>query len=91
MNYGWDPRKARRNFEKHGVDFADAVLALDDAMALTIRDPDSGSEERFITLGTDPFGQLLAVAYTWRGQRVRIISARKANREEREQYERRWK
>lgn len=87
MDYEWDLRKARRNFEKHGVDFADAALALDDAMALTIRDPDSDSEERFITLGTDPFGRLLAVAFTWRGERIRIISARQATRRERRSYE----
>ena len=56
--------QAKRNFEKHGVDFADAALALEDALALTIRDPDAMTEERFITLGADPFGRLLAVAYT---------------------------
>ena len=87
MDYEWDRRKARRNLEKHGVHFADAAVALEDALALTIRDPDSESEERFITLGTDPFGQLLAVAYTWRGQRVRILSARKATSRERRSYE----
>jgi len=87
MDCEWDLGKARRNFEKHGVDFADAAVALDDAMALTIRDPDSDSEERFITLGTDPFGRLLAVALTWRGERIRIISARQATRRERRSYE----
>jgi len=87
MDYEWDLGKGRRNFEKHGVDFADAALALDDAMALTIRDPDSDSEERFITLGADPFGRLLAVAFTWREERVRIISARQATRRERRSYE----
>ena len=87
MNYDWDRRKAKRNFEKHGVDFADAALALEDALALTIRDPDAMTEERFITLGANPFGRLLAVAYTWRGEGIRIISARKATPRERRRYE----
>jgi len=87
MNYEWDRQKARRSLEKHGVHFADAVGALEDALALTIPDPDSESEERFITLGMDPFGKLLAVAYTWRGKRIRIISARIATNRERRSYE----
>ena len=79
--------KSRRNIEKHGIDFADAALALEDDLAVTIRDPDSGSEERFITLGMDPFGMLLVVAYTWRGERIRIISARRATSRERRSFE----
>ncbi len=89
MDYEWDRRKADGNLKKHGVDFADAALALEDELALTMRDPDSESEERFITLGMDPIGRLLAVAYTWRGKRIRIISARKATRRERRDYEER--
>ena len=87
MRFSWTSGKAARNRLKHGVDFADAALALDDAVALTIRDPDSDSEERFITLGTDPFCRLLAVAFTWREERIRIISARQATRRERRSYE----
>lgn len=87
MNYEWDRTKARRNIERHGVDFADAALALEDDLAMTIHDPDSGSEERFITLGMDPFGMLLVVAYTFRGERIRIITARRATARERRSYE----
>ena len=88
MEYEWDTAKARRNLEKHGVEFADAALALEDPLALTIRDPDSVGEERFVSLGVDPVGRLIVVAHAWRGERIRIISARKATRRERKSYER---
>ncbi len=82
----WDPDKAADNLEKHGIDFADATTVLSDEMALTIRDAHR-SEERQVTLGMDSVGRIVVVAYTWRGDTVRIISARKANRSERRQYE----
>lgn len=87
MDCEWDAAKARVNLKKHGVDFADAVSALEDDFALTIRDPYSENEERWITLGTDAFGRLLVVIYTWRGERVRLISARLATSQEKERYE----
>jgi len=82
----WDPDKASKNLARHGVDFADAATALADEMALTMPDEDL-DEERFVTLGMDALGRLLVVAYTWRGDQVRIISARKANRGETRRYE----
>jgi len=87
MDYEWDPNKAAANLQKHGVSFADAVAVFSDTFALTIAD-DFSDEERFITLGTDAFGRLLVVSYTWRGTHtIRLISARKATRPERMQYE----
>ena len=83
----WDPEKARSNLAKHGVRFADAVAALEDDLGLTLRDPDSDAEERFVTLGLDAFERLLVVVYTWRGEHLRILSARKASPAERRQYE----
>jgi uncharacterized DUF497 family protein len=83
----WDPAKARANFTKHGVRFADAATALEDDSALTIRDLSSEDEERWVTMGLDASGRLLVVVYTWRGERVRLISARQATRHERRQYE----
>ena len=83
----WDPRKARQNLTKHGIDFADAAVALTDDLALTIPDPDQDQEERFITLCRDPLARVLAVVFTWRGDRVRLISARKATRTECREYE----
>jgi uncharacterized DUF497 family protein len=85
----WDPAKADSNYTKHGVDFADAALALEDERALTIPDDANVAEDRFITLGIDPLGRVLVVVYAWRGDRIRLISARKATRREREHYEER--
>jgi len=85
--YEWDPRKARANFEKHAVHFADAVTALEDELALTMRDPYSEDEERWITLGLVALGRVSVVVYTWRGDVIRLISARPATAQERRQYE----
>ena len=75
------------NFRKHGVYLADAVTALEDEQALTIRDATSDEEERWITLGMDAMGRVLVVIYTWRGGCIRLISARRATHGERRQYE----
>jgi hypothetical protein len=83
----WDPRKARLNARKHGVALADAVAVLEDETALTMRDPFPEDEERWITLGLDAFGRVLVVVYTWRGERLRLISARNATPRERRRYE----
>ena len=85
--FEWDEEKAKENLEKHGIDFADAATVFDDTMALTMPDPTSEEEDRFVTLGMDALGRLLVVAYTWRDDRIRPISARKATRRERRQYE----
>ncbi|MBI2822565.1 MAG: BrnT family toxin [Acidobacteria bacterium] len=87
MSYEWDARKAEAILRKHGVDFADAVTALEDQLAVTIRDLHPEEENRFITVGMDGLGRLLVVVYTWRGDAIRVISARKATRRERQQYE----
>ena len=81
------PRQSGGQSPKHGISFADAVAVFSDEFALTVAD-DFAAEERFVILGTDSFGHLLIVVYTWRGEnRTRIISARKATRHERKQYE----
>lgn len=85
MIYQWDTNKADINLRKHGVDFADAVSVFSDDLALTIEDR-RFEEERFITIGLDAFARILVVVYTWRGDEIRIISARKATRTERQQY-----
>ena len=87
MGCEWDPAKARINLAKHGIHFADAVSALEDESALTIGDSYFEDEERWVTLGMDAFGRILVVVYTWRGERVRLISARQAAPHERRQYE----
>ncbi len=86
MECEWDPAKSRSNFRKHGIGFADAALVLEDDEALTIRDSDE-LEERWSTIGLDALGRMLVVIYTWRGDRIRLISARGATARERQQYE----
>lgn len=87
MEIECDPVKARANFLKHGVEFADVVGALDDPQAITVEDPDSESEQRFITIGLDFLGRLVIVVYTHRGDNIRLISARKATQREVRIYE----
>ncbi len=82
----WDARKAAINRAKHRIDFADAATVLHDERAITIRD-DAEDEERYVTLGMDALGRILVVVYTWRGDRPRLISARRATPTERREYE----
>ena len=88
MRLEWDPRKAAANLHAHGVSFAEAVTVLDDDHALTRQDPDAHGEQRFVTLGLSDTAQLLVVVYTYREPDViRVISAWKANKRQRELYE----
>jgi hypothetical protein len=86
VEFEWDPDKAASNIEKHGVRFAEAASVLEDNSALSMVD-DNPSEERFVAIGMGSLGRILVVIYAVRGTRVRIISARKATRRERLQYE----
>jgi uncharacterized DUF497 family protein len=86
MSFEFDPTKARANLRKHGVSFAHAEQALRDPMAYTIQDPDSLTEQRFVTLGMDALSRVLVVVHTQRGERTRLISARKASRGEADRY-----
>ena len=86
MEYEWDKDKAVQNLRKHGVDFADAVIALEDDRALTIEDM-SRNEQRFKTLGMgDNLKLLLVIHAELREKYIRIISARKATKRETKQY-----
>jgi hypothetical protein len=93
LDVTWDAAKAQVNIIKHSVTFAQAATVLLDPLALTVFDADhSETEDRWFTLGMSSDGKLLAVAHTYQPSesdriRVRIISARKAKRPEREQYE----
>lgn len=88
MEFEWDERKARTNLRRHRVDFADAATVFEDDRAVTVTDEEQ-NEERFSTLGLDALGRELVVIYTMRGKRIRIISARRATRREREEYHKR--
>ena len=86
--FEWDPKKARRNLNTHGVSFDEASTAFSDPLSLTIDDPlHSEDEERFVLLGQSLKGRLLVVVHTERENRIRIISARSATNKERLSYE----
>lgn len=88
MVYEWHAEKAKANLHQHGVSFEDAATVFFDPLALTFPDPHhSGGEEREITIGHTTRHQVVFVSHCQRGNRVRIISARKATRREHKQYE----
>ena len=91
LRFEWDRRKNASNRRKHGVSFEEAQTAFCDERALLIDDPDE-SEERFVLLGLSAALRVLLVCHCYRkaDDVIRIISARKANREEKKEYERRW-
>ena len=66
---------------------ADAVGTFEDVWALTVKEDIESDEQRFVTLGADFFGRILVVVYTYRGEDIRLISARPATRRERRTYE----
>jgi uncharacterized DUF497 family protein len=85
--FEWDRRKASTNLGKHGIDFADATEVLFDPLAITVHDTDAERDgDRFVTIGSDGLGRILVVVFTWRKDRIRIISARKATPRERREY-----
>ena len=86
MAYAWDPAKAQTNAAKHGVRFNDAIAVFEDDDALTDRDLSSQDEERWVTVGRDALERITVVVYTWRGDTIRLISARLATRSERKEY-----
>jgi uncharacterized DUF497 family protein len=88
VHFEWDSAKAATNLRKHRVSFEEASTVFFDSLAATGDDPDhSEDEQRLITFGLSSDGQLLVVSHTEFEDTVRIISARKATRGEREIYE----
>ena len=87
MDIVWDPDKALSNYQKHGVRFSEAESVLYDSLALTIEDAESEGEQRFVSVGADLFGRILVVVYTYRSEQIRLISARKAEKNEIRSYE----
>ncbi len=86
MEIEFDPDKARSNLRKHRVSFAHAEQSLSDQRGITLDDPDSEGEQRFVTMGMDALGRIPVVVHTTRGNRIRMISARKASPAEAEKY-----
>jgi uncharacterized DUF497 family protein len=91
LSFEWDDRKNRANQRKHGVSFEEAQTVFYDERALLIADPDSEDEERFLLLGLSATLRTLVVCHCCREQDevIRIISAWKATRSERRQYDER--
>jgi hypothetical protein len=87
MDVEYDPKKAQINWQKHGVSFAEAEFVFYDPLAIHDIDPDALEEERFIALGMSNSGLLLVIVYTIRSDAFRLISARRATRQEAKAYE----
>ena len=93
IRFEWDPRKDRANHRKHGISFEEARTVFTDEYALLIDDPDhSVTEDRFVLLGLSVRLRVLVVVHGYRGRDdvIRIISARRATRPERDRYLERW-
>ena len=87
MRFEFDPDKAAENLKKHKVSLADSFGVFSDVFASHMEDPDTSGEQRFLAVGMGSAGQVLVVCYTYRGDCIRPISARRASRKERKQYE----
>ena len=91
IEFSWDARKAKQNLAKHKVSFEEASTVFFDEMARLIHDPShSAQEDRFVLLGRSRKLRLLVVSHCYRREEriIRVISARKADKQEQEQYER---
>ena len=87
--FTWDEKKALSNADKHGIEFSEAATVFDDDNARVIYDPDhSEDEDRFIILGLSCSMKVLVVCHCYRenDKQIRIISARKGNKQEQRQY-----
>ena len=89
LRFEWDPQKNLTNQKKHGVSFEEASTVFEDVNALVISDPEhSEDEERFVILGFSVRANLLVVCHCYRASEsvIRIISARRATKNESRQY-----
>lgn len=94
MEFEWDDNKAETNYRKHKVRFSEAVTIWHDENSLEMSDPEhSEKEERWIRLGFSSHARILLVVFVEKveGKTIRIVSARKANKFEQQQYVRRSK
>lgn len=91
MLFSWDPTKASANIKKHGISFELAQTVFDDPLHASVLEKRHRGEERWITMGLAAGGHLLVVVHAYGvvdgTEMVRIISARKATRREKKQYE----
>lgn len=88
LEFEWDPKKAKANRDRHGVDFKEALTVFADPLARIFEDEEHSEEEpRELIIGHSANRLLILVCFTVRETRIRIISARKATRLERKDYE----
>ena len=88
LRFTWDPIKAASNAKKHGVTFEEAVSGFADPLSITVPDPDhSRDEERWVLIGSSRLARLLVIVHAEVGSTIRLISARRATRRERHDYE----
>jgi uncharacterized protein len=87
MKLDWDSAKAKANLTKHGISFSEVEPAFYDNFALSMPDMFSLSEERFVLIGRDALNRVLTISYMYRGEGIRIISARPATKAEQKSYE----
>ena len=88
LNFEWDLNKAKNYIEKHGIAFEEASTVFGDNLSLIIDDPlHSIGEARLVIIGLSHKNRLLVVAFSERGDNIRIISARNATKKERKNYE----
>lgn len=88
FEFEWDEKKNRSNQAKHGVSFREAATVFADSLSLVVPDDEHSTDEaRYYIIGSSVFDELLTVTYTERLGRIRIISARRATRRERRDYE----
>jgi len=89
LTFEWDEDKAAENLKRHGVSFSEASTVFADQLSRTIPDPlHSDEEDRFVVMGMSTLRHILIVVHTFRGENIRIISARRATSHERKDYER---
>jgi len=94
MNFDWDNNKNQSNIAKHGISFEEAIAIFDDSNILNYEDTRFNyGETRFVSIGqiilvTQEKTVIIVVIHTQRNQTIRLISARKANEQERKRYER---
>jgi hypothetical protein len=88
MEFEWDQQKAKSNLSKHNISFEEAKTVFEDPLYLDFYDPDhSESEHRYIIIGKSSKGRILLISYTERGEKIRIISAREATKQELNAYQ----
>ena len=86
--FEWDDEKAKRNLKKHGVSFEEGATIFNDTRIAAVSDPDhSEDDERYIAIGMSAMKRLLTVSLTYRNEKIRLVSCRKATKSERKDYE----